>query len=80
MVITPDVLNFMKDNRKNVAVKRNPIISLAGHNGISNLLIYRDNLRGFFEQCFSLLLKQAFGYEGSSWLNSIAKVMHSPLL
>ena len=34
----------------------------------------RDNLRGFFEQCFSLLLKQTFGYDGSSWLNSIAKV------
>lgn len=34
----------------------------------------RDNLRGFFEGCFSLLLKCIFGYEGSSWLNTIAKV------
>jgi len=34
----------------------------------------RDNLRGFFEQCFSLLLKQIFGFDGSSWLNIIAKV------
>lgn len=34
----------------------------------------RDNYRGFFEQCFSNLLKQIFGYDGSSWLNHIAQV------
>ncbi|KAK9814998.1 hypothetical protein WJX73_004353 [Symbiochloris irregularis] len=33
----------------------------------------RDNLRGFFEQSFSLLLKCIFGYEGSSWLNTVTK-------
>ena len=33
----------------------------------------RDNLRGFFEQCFSLVLKQVFGFDGFSWLNIIAK-------
>lgn len=36
-------------------------------------LVCRDNLRGFFEQSFSLLLKQIFGFDGSSWLNIIAK-------
>ncbi|KAK9815560.1 hypothetical protein WJX72_005838 [[Myrmecia] bisecta] len=35
--------------------------------------VNRDNLRGFFEQCFSLLLKQIFGYDGSSWLTSVGK-------
>ena len=34
----------------------------------------RDNYRGFFGQCFSQLLKQIFGYDGSSWLNQIAQV------
>ncbi|KAK9831540.1 hypothetical protein WJX81_007383 [Elliptochloris bilobata] len=39
----------------------------------SCLDLNRDNLRGFFEQCFSLLLKQIFGFDGSSWLYMIAK-------
>ncbi|BDA48624.1 hypothetical protein COCOBI_12-3050 [Coccomyxa sp. Obi] len=34
----------------------------------------RDNYRGFFEQCFSQLLKQIFGYDGSSWLDQVAQV------
>ena len=33
----------------------------------------RDNYRGFFEQCFSQLLKQIFGYDGSSWLDQAAQ-------
>lgn len=33
----------------------------------------RDNYRGFFEQCFSQLLKQIFGYDGSSWLDQVAQ-------
>lgn len=33
----------------------------------------RDQLRGFFEQCFLLLLKRIFGYDGSSWLSTVAK-------
>ncbi|KAK9917041.1 hypothetical protein WJX75_000269 [Coccomyxa subellipsoidea] len=32
-----------------------------------------DNYRGFFEQCFSQLLKQIFGYDGSSWLDQAAQ-------
>ena len=44
-----------------------------------NLPLCRDNLRGFFEQCFSLVLKQVFGFDGFSWLNIIAKACtHSP--
>ncbi len=34
----------------------------------------RDNLRGFFVQCFPALLKQLFGYDGSSWLTTASKV------
>lgn len=34
----------------------------------------RDNLRGFFEQCFPTLLRRLFGYDGSSWLTAVAKV------
>ena len=33
-----------------------------------------DNLRGFFEQCFPTLLKRLFGYDGTSWLNLVARV------
>ncbi|KAK9861773.1 hypothetical protein WJX84_002738 [Apatococcus fuscideae] len=33
----------------------------------------RDNLRGFFVQCFPALLKQLFGYDGSSWLTTASK-------
>lgn len=29
----------------------------------------RDNTRDFFEQCFPVLLKRLFGYDGSSWLS-----------
>ena len=38
----------------------------------------RDNPRGFFEQCFSLLLKQIFGYNtSSSWLSACTKASSS---
>lgn len=37
----------------------------------------RDNLRGFFEQCFPTLLKRLFGYDGPSWLNLVARVRTS---
>jgi hypothetical protein len=35
----------------------------------------KDNLRGFFEQCFPVLLKRAFGYDDfeASWLNMVTK-------
>ncbi|KAK9838022.1 hypothetical protein WJX74_009893 [Apatococcus lobatus] len=33
----------------------------------------RDNLRVFFVQCFPALLKQLFGYDGSSWLTTASK-------
>ena len=51
--------------------------SCAAWHGTSHMLTctcHRDNYRGFFEQCFSNLLKQIFGYDGSSWLNAIAQV------
>lgn len=36
----------------------------------------RDNLRGFFEYCFPLLLKKVFGYDDSevSWLHTAGRV------
>lgn len=34
----------------------------------------RDNLRGFFETCFPLLVKNLFGYDGPSWLSAAAEV------
>lgn len=36
----------------------------------------RDNLRGFFEFCFPVLLKRVFGYDDveASWLNTVTKV------
>ena len=36
----------------------------------------RDNLRGFFEYCFPLLLKKIFGYDDreASWLYTVAVV------
>lgn len=36
-------------------------------------MLCRDNLRGFFEQCFPPLLKRVFGYDGSSWLAQVAR-------
>ena len=33
-----------------------------------------DNLRGFFETCFPLLVKNLFGYDGPSWLSAAAEV------
>lgn len=42
---------------------------------ISNVggqLTYRDNLRGFFEQCFAALVARIFGYNGPSWLAMVA--------
>ncbi|DBB02511.1 TPA: hypothetical protein ACH3X3_011503 [Trebouxia sp. C0006] len=32
-----------------------------------------DNLRGFFELCFPLLVKNLFGYDGPSWLSAVAQ-------
>jgi hypothetical protein len=43
---------------------------------ITTALSCRDNIRGFFEQCFSQLLKQIFGYDGSSWLDQVAQASH----
>lgn len=39
-------------------------------------LCCRDNLRGFFEYCFPLLLKKIFGYDDreASWLYTVAMV------
>lgn len=36
----------------------------------------RDNLRGFFEYCFPLLIKKIFGYDDreASWLFTVATV------
>ena len=41
----------------------------------------RDNLRGFFEHCFPVLIKRLFGYEAleASWLSLIAQVPASAL-
>ena len=39
---------------------------------------YRDNYRGFFEQCFAQLLKHIFGYDGSSWLDHAAQACSPP--
>ena len=36
-----------------------------------------DNLRGFFELCFPLLVKNLFGYDGPSWLSAVAQVSAS---
>ncbi len=33
-----------------------------------------DNLRGFFETCFPMLVKNLFGYDGPSWLSAVAQV------
>ena len=33
----------------------------------------RDNLRGFFEQCFAPLVARIFGYSGASWLGQVAR-------
>lgn len=33
-----------------------------------------DNLRGFFETCFPILVKNLFGYDGPSWLSAVAQV------
>jgi hypothetical protein len=37
--------------------------------------VRRDNLRGFFEYCFPVLLKRVFGYDDveASWLNAVTK-------
>jgi len=32
----------------------------------------RDNYRPFFEQAFPLLLRRVFGYDGASWLTTLA--------
>ena len=32
----------------------------------------RDNYRPFFEQTFPLLLRRVFGYDGASWLTTLA--------
>lgn len=36
----------------------------------------RDNLRGFFDRSFPVLLKRVFGYDDfeASWLNMVTKV------
>lgn len=43
------------------------------------LSTHRDNLRGFFEYCFPLLLKKIFGYDDreASWLYTVAVVRHT---
>lgn len=33
----------------------------------------RDNYRPFFEQTFPLLLRRVFGYDGASWLATLAQ-------
>lgn len=33
----------------------------------------RDNYRPFFEQTFPLLLRRVFGYDGASWLTTLAQ-------
>ena len=33
-----------------------------------------DNLRGFFENCFPILVKCIFGYDRAGWLSDISKV------
>ena len=44
------------------------------------LHLCRDNLHGFLEQCFAVLLKALFGYDGPSWLVTAAKVWCTPVL
>lgn len=40
----------------------------------------KDNLRGFFEFCFPVLLKRVFGYDDveASWLNAVTKPGRAP--
>ena len=33
-----------------------------------------DNLRGFFEGCFPLVVKSLFGLDGPSWLSAVLHV------
>ena len=37
-----------------------------------DILLHRDNYRAFFEHVFPLLLRRIFGYDGPSWLSTIA--------
>lgn len=62
-------------HRSRLLISTTPPLKPAPRACVARLCI-RDNLRGFFEFCFPVLLKRVFGYDDveASWLNAVTKV------
>lgn len=61
-----DVLDVINSSSRSIADKCQIIDRYLSGNS--------DNLRGFFENCFPVLVKCIFGYDRAGWLSDIAKV------
>ena len=61
-----DLLDVINSTNRSIADKCQTIDRYLSGNS--------DNLRGFFENCFPVLVKCIFGYDRAGWLSDISKV------
>ena len=61
-----DLLDVINSSNRSIADKCQTVDRYLSGSG--------DNLRGFFENCFPVLVKCIFGYDRAGWLSDVSKV------
>lgn len=61
-----DLLDVINSSNRSIADKCQTVDRYLSGSG--------ENLRGFFENCFPVLVKCIFGYDRAGWLSEVSKV------
>lgn len=61
-----DLLDVFNDSNRSIADKCQLVDRYLSGNS--------DTLRGFFENCFPVLVKSIFGYDRAGWMSEVSKV------